>query len=79
MDILQTIIDNKLIYLTVDELAKELSLITLKDKKIIKLLIKELLDNEDLLLDANKKIYVPKSRGYIKCVVRGNQKGFAFA
>lgn len=79
MDILQTIIDNKLIYLTVDELAKELSLITLKDKKISKLLIKELLDNGDLLLDANKKIYVPKSRGYIKCVVRGNQKGFAFA
>ena len=79
MDILQTIIENKLVYLSFDELAKELSLITLKDRPTTKLLIKELLENGDLLFDANQHIYVPKSRGYVKCVIRGNQKGFAFA
>lgn len=79
MDILKTISENKLVYLTFDELAKELSLITLKDRATTKLMIKELLENGDLLLDANQHIYIPKSRGYIKCVVRGNQKGFVFA
>ncbi len=79
MNILQTIIDNKLIYLSMDELAKELSQITLKDKKTSKLMIKELLDSGDLLLDEYQKIFVPISRGYIKCVVRGNSKGFLFA
>lgn len=79
MDILQTIIDNKLLYLNMDELSKELALITLKDRKTTKLMIKELLENGDLLFDANQKIYIPKLRGYIKCVIRGNAKGFAFA
>ena len=79
MDILKTIVDNKLVYLTLDELAKELSQITLKDRTTSKLMIKELLENGDLLFDANKHIYVPTARGYIKCVVRGNQKGFVFA
>ena len=79
MDIIKTIVSNKLVYLTLDELSKELSLITLKDRKTSKLMIKELLESGDLLLDANQHIYVPSSRGYIKCVVRGNQKGFVFA
>ena len=79
MDILKTISDNKLVYLTFDELAKELSLITLKDRATTKLIIKELLESGDLLLDANQHIYIPISRGYIKCVIRGTQKGFAFA
>ena len=79
MDILKTIIDNKLVYLSFNELAKELSLITLKDLKTTKLTIKELLESGDLLFDANQNIYVPIARGYVKCVVRGNQKGFVFA
>lgn len=79
MDILKIIIDNKLLYLTIDEVAKELALIKLKDKKTAKLMVKELLESGDLLLDLNQKIYVPTLRGYIKCVVRGNQKGFVFA
>ncbi|MFQ6723752.1 MAG: ribonuclease R [Clostridia bacterium] len=79
MDILKIISDNKLVYLTFDELAKELSLITLKDRATVKLMIKELLESGDLLLDANQHIYIPTSRGYIKCVVRGSQKGFIFA
>lgn len=79
MDILKTIKDNKLLYLTFDELTKELALITLKDRQTVKLMIKELLESGDLLLDINQHIYVPKLRGYIKCVVRGNQKGFVFA
>lgn len=79
MDILKTISDNKLVYLTFDELAKELSLITLKDRPTTKLMIKELLESGDLLFDVNQKIYIPSARGYIKCVIRGNQKGFAFA
>ncbi|MBQ7797505.1 MAG: ribonuclease R [Clostridia bacterium] len=79
MDILKIISDNKLVYLTFDELAKELSLITLKDRTTTKLMIKELLESGDLLLDGNQHIYIPASRGYIKCIVRGNQKGFAFA
>ncbi len=79
MDILKTISDNKLVYLTFDELSKELSLITLKDRPTVKLMIKELLQSGDLLFDANQHIYIPKLRGYVKCVVRGNQKGFVFA
>ena len=43
MNILKTIVDNKLVYLTLNELAKELALITLKDQKTAKLMIKELL------------------------------------
>ena len=79
MDILKIIKENKLVYLTLDELAKELSLITLKDRKTSKLMIKELLESGDLLMDAKQLIYIPSARGYIKCVVRGNQKGFVFA
>ncbi len=79
MNILQTIVENKLVYLSFDELAKELALITLKDKATMKLSIKELLEEGDLLFDANQHIYVPKLRGYVKCVVRGHQKGFVFA
>ena len=79
MDILKTIVENKLVYLNFDELVKELSTITLKDRPTTKLMVKELLESGDLLFDANQKIYVPISRGYIKCVVHGNQKGFVFA
>jgi len=79
MDILKIIVENKLVYLSLNDLTKELSMITLKDRKTIQLLIKELLLDGDLLFDANQKIYVPLSRGYIKCVVHGNQKGFVFA
>lgn len=79
MDILQTIIENKLVYLNFDELAKELSLIILKDRPTTKLLIKELIESGDLLYDANQHLYSPKSRGYIKCTISGHQKGFAFA
>ena len=79
MDILKIISENKLVYLTFDELAKELSLITLKDRPTTKLMLKELLENGDLLFDANQHIYIPSLRGYIKCVVRGSQKGFVFA
>ncbi len=79
MDILKIIQENKLVYLTFDELAKELCLITLKDRPTIKLMIKELLEEGDLLFDANQHIYIPSLRGYIKCIVRGSQKGFVFA
>lgn len=79
MDLLQIIIDNKLMYLNLDEMATELSQICLTDKKTSKLMIKELLETGDLLLDDNQKIFVPIQRGYIKCVVRGNSKGFLFA
>lgn len=79
MNILKVISENKLVYLTFDELVKELSLIILKDRPTTKLMVKELLESGDLLLDANQHIYIPSLRGYIKCVVRGNQKGFAFA
>ena len=79
MDILKTIVENRLVYLNFDELSKELATITLKDRPSIKLALKELLESGDLLFDANQKIYVPSSRGYIKCVVHGNQKGFVFA
>lgn len=79
MSLLKTIIENKLVYLTFDELTKELALITLKDRPTIKLMIKELLEEGDLLFDINQRLYVPSARGYIKCVVRGNQKGFVFA
>lgn len=79
MDILNTIIENKLVYLTFEEMAKELSLIILKDRKTTKALIKELIVSGDLLTDSNGKLYSPKARGYFKCLVRGNQKGFVFA
>lgn len=79
MNLLKTIVENKLVYLTFDELAKELAMITLKDRPTVKLMIKELLQEGDLLLDVNQRLYVPSARGYIKCVVRGNQKGFVFA
>lgn len=79
MDILNTIIDNKLVYLTLDEMAKELSLIILKDRKTSKALITELIKSGDLLEDNKGKLYSPKARGYFRCLVRGNQKGFMFA
>ena len=79
MNILKTIVDNKLVYLSMEELSKELALITLKDRKTVKLMIKDLLQDGDLLVNANQQIYVPTLRGYVKCVVRGNQKGFVFA
>ena len=79
MSILKTIVENKLVYLTFDELVKEITLITLKDRPTVKLMIKELIQEGDLLFDINQRLYVPSARGYIKCVVRGNQKGFIFA
>lgn len=78
-DIIKIIDEKNLFYLTLDQMANKLSKkigLSLDDTKFK---VKELLENGDLMFDENHRLFLTCKRGYIKCKISANKKGYAFA
>jgi len=78
-EILKLIQDNGLIYLTFEKTVKELMAIAKIDKKEAGEAVKYLIEDGELMYDNNKRLFLTKQRGYIKCKICANKKGYAFA
>ncbi len=79
MDIIKTIRDNKLIYLTFDKLVQGIKKFSQSDEGEIRGEINSLLHSGDLFLDSDGKISISADRGYIKAKISVNRKGYGFA
>ena len=79
MEIVEIIREYKLIYLTIDNLAKRLSALTKEAQVDLKLKINDLIKDGTLFLDDNKKISISADRGFYKAKIVLNKKGYGFA
>ncbi len=79
MDIVKFIREKKLIYLTVDNLSKRISLDCEKSSEELKQEIVELIKKGDLFLDEKNKVSISQDRGYFKAKMILNKKGYGFA
>ncbi len=79
MELIKLIRQHKLIYLTVEALAKQLKKITNKNELDIKSEIVALLHSGDLVLDDKNKVSISADRGYFKAKLVLNKKGYGFA
>ncbi len=78
MHIVDFIRKKKLIYLTVENLAKRIALET-KDAEIdVKNQIVDLIKDGTLFLDDNRKVSISKDKGYFKAKMILNKKGYGF-
>ena len=79
MEIIKLIRENKLIYLTFENLAKKLANITKEAIADLKLKINDLIKDGSLFLDDDKRISISADRGYFKAKINLNKKGYGFA
>ncbi len=79
MDIINLIRQNKLMYLTQDNLVKEIKKLTNFSCPEIKNEINKLVLSGELFLDNANKISISADRGYIKAKITINKKGYGFA
>ena len=79
MDLIKIIRENKLIYLKLDSLAKELAKITGEAIADLKLQINDLIHDGTLYLDGENKISISADKGYFKAKITLNRKGYGFA
>ncbi len=79
MKLIEIIRQNKLIYLTTEELSKKLSAITKESQTYIKNKIAELIKDGILFLDDNRKVSICADRGLFKAKLILNKKGYGFA
>lgn len=79
MNIIELIRENKLIYLTVDNLSKKLSTLTGEVQVNVKNTVIDLIKDGTLFLDDNKKISISADRGLYKAKIMLNKKGYGFA
>lgn len=79
MDIIKTIRENKLIYLTHTKLIEALNIITGEPLDELSNSVQNLIASGDLFLDENGKISISSDKGYIKAKLTLNKKGFGFA
>ena len=79
MELIKIIRDNKLIYMTLEELCKELQSITGEAKVDIKNGINRLIHSGDLFLEDSGKISISADKGYLKAKLVLNKKGYGFA
>ena len=79
MNLIEIIRNNRLIYLTIDELSKKLVPLTKESQVDLKNSISELIKDGTLFLDENKKISISADRGFFKAKMILNKKGFGFA
>ena len=79
MDILRIIRDNRLIYLTIDNLSKKLAEVTGESATLFKDELNSLLHSGELFLDDSNKISISADRGYFKANLVVNRKGYGFA
>ncbi len=77
--LIEIIRQNKLIYLTIDELSKKISNVTKDAPNDIKNQLWELIKNGTLFLDDNKKVSISVDRGLFKAKIILNKKGYGFA
>ena len=78
-EILEIIKENNLMYLTLEQLNKKLVDLTKKSKTEISQTLKSLLDDGELMIDENNRVFLTSQRGYIKCEICANKKGYGFA
>ena len=79
MNLVDFIRENKLIYLTVDNLSKRLALESSETVDDIKNQIVYLIKDGTLFLDDNKKVSISADRGLFKAKIILNKKGYGFA
>lgn len=79
MELIKLIRDNKLIYLTVESLARAIKKISGGNETDIKTEIVNLLHSGDLVLDDKNKVSISADRGYFKAKLILNKKGYGFA
>ena len=79
MDLIKIIRENKLIYLKLDSLTKELMKTTGESQNDLKLQINSLINEGTLYLDEQNKISISADKGYFKAKITLNRKGYGFA
>ncbi|MBQ8615108.1 MAG: RNB domain-containing ribonuclease, partial [Clostridia bacterium] len=79
MNLIEIIRENKLIYLTLENLSKKLSEITKEAQVDLKLQINDLIKDGTLFLDDDKRISISADRGFYKAKMILNKKGCGFA
>lgn len=79
MTLIEIIRKEKLIYLTVENLSKKLSVITKESQIELKNTIVDLIKDGTLFLDDNKKVSISADRGFFKAKLILNKKGYGFA
>lgn len=77
--ILEIIDKENLFYMTMDKMAQEIARLLPMTKEESKEWLKTLVQDGDLMLDDNKKLFLTSKRGYKKCKIIANKKGYAFA
>lgn len=79
MNLINIIRENHLVYLSVDQLANELSKLIGDAPNDIKLTINNFLHAGDLFLDDSGKVSISKDKGLFKAKLIVNKKGYGFA
>ena len=79
MEYIELMRKNKLIYLSLEELANELNKLTNDSLESIKETVQHLIDNGKLFLDDNGRISICADRGFFKAKITLNKKGYGFA
>lgn len=79
MDLIKIIRENKLIYLNVDRLSKELAKITGEAEIDIRNQINDLINDGTLYVDDQNKISISADKGFFKAKMTLNRKGYGFA
>lgn len=77
--ILEIIDKENLFYLTIDKMASSLAKFTNLTLDEAKVEVKKLLEDGDLMMESDKRLFLTSKRGYIKCKIIANKKGYAFA
>lgn len=78
-ELVKIIDENNLFYTTINKMAGEISKLTNLSLEEAKTEIKRLLEDGDLMLDDDKRLFLTSKRGYVKCRIIANKKGYAFA
>lgn len=78
-EVLKVIQENGFIYLTFEKTVKNLMSVTDLTKEEASDYVKSLIEEGELMYDNNQRLFLTKLRGYIKCKICANKKGYAFA
>lgn len=77
--LLQLIDKENLFYMTLDKMSASVASLANISKEESKEWIVKLIQDGDLMYDDNKKLFLTSKRGYKKCKIIANKKGYAFA
>ena len=77
--LIQIIDENNLFYLTLDSMVSSISKLTEMSKEESKEWVVKLIQDGDLMYEDNKRLFLTSKRGYVKCKICANKKGYGFA